>query len=805
MVDRQYLSKMSPVFSLLVGTYASLLFVFSTVAQATDTDVHLMVTPRGSINRAAGENIFLKCSVEPEAARGAVGNIRWYDPKNDIVMPSAPTNSRAFSQAGSDQSLSLYIMNLKKDDAGEYRCQADFPGHDPLIKTTNIDIYEDVKFVNAPASQTPIAGGPGKILCEVTGNPAPQVDWIRDNQPISTGGRYKIEQDGLVIDNVMEEDEGDYICRASVDSTGGLRSQTINVVVHTKPEIEHGGRPTDTRRVEGDVASMSCVVTGRPAPTITWVFLPTGEDVTKMVDEQKRNRHSVDPVTGALTVNDLMKRDQGDYKCMATNPAGTVDATAQLFVVEKPRFDIVSNTTEAFGRSTSITCTVRGDPAPELQYIKEGSDSPIPEDNNGKYIITKRERELTLTINQLTREDDGLYTCIATNEAGTAEKASHVTVKFKPTFEHTPMHQAKTWLENPLPVNLSCIAEAIPNATVRWEKKQQNTLTGAPFLMITPEMSHISMSQEGAVSSIVFRPRGLEDFGEYECIAANEIGEARHRINLYLARVPAPIQSVEFASVTATTIQFRIQGADEPDNLETQQYEVYYHEAGGDMSNAMQRVWPVNPNGLYVVSDLKPAHRYVFRFHATNALGISPATRDFERTMPDIGPPRPPGLVHDALNNTGDANSYVLLWQEPDDNGSPIIDYQISYRKEGENQPKMVVAPPRTGGQWSLTGLDAGTRYAVEIIARNAKGISAPLNFTFLTASGKFRFLFACTLAATLIAYRLFRFALSPPAGRPQPPSSQYYQSQQRFWILLVHIRDCRNLCGSSAPTVAAH
>ena len=140
---------------------------------------------------------------------------------------------RAFSQVSSDQSLSLYIMNLKKEDAGEYRCQADFPGHDQLIKTTNIDIYEDVKFVDAPASQTPIAGGPGKIKCEVTGNPAPQVDWIRDNQPISTGkhplwpaarsgnylminasllpgGRYKIEQDGLVIDNVMEEDEGEH-------------------------------------------------------------------------------------------------------------------------------------------------------------------------------------------------------------------------------------------------------------------------------------------------------------------------------------------------------------------------------------------------------------------------------------------------------------------------------------------------------------------------------------------------------------------------------------------------------------------
>lgn len=49
---------------------------------------------------------------------------------------------------------------------------------------------------------------------------------------------------------------------------------------------------------------------------------------------------------------------------------------------------------------------------------------------------------------------------------GEARKNGHLTVHFKPTFEHMPTIPIWSW--NSRPANLSCTAESIPNATIKW-------------------------------------------------------------------------------------------------------------------------------------------------------------------------------------------------------------------------------------------------------------------------------------------------------------------------------------------------
>lgn len=52
------------------------------------------------------------------------------------------------------------------------------------------------------------------------------------------------------------------------------------------------------------------------------------------------------------------------------------------------------------------------------------------------------------------------------NTAGQARKNGHLTVQFPPSFDHMP--DVPIWSWNGQPVNLSCIAESIPNATIKW-------------------------------------------------------------------------------------------------------------------------------------------------------------------------------------------------------------------------------------------------------------------------------------------------------------------------------------------------
>lgn len=51
--------------------------------------------------------------------------------------------------------------------------------------------------------------------------------------------------------------------------------------------------------------------------------------------------------------------------------------------------------------------------------------------------------------------------------AGQARKNGHLTVQFPPSFDHMP--DVPIWSWNGQPVNLSCIAESIPNATIKWK------------------------------------------------------------------------------------------------------------------------------------------------------------------------------------------------------------------------------------------------------------------------------------------------------------------------------------------------
>ena len=64
------------------------------------------------------------------------------------------------------------------------------------------------------------------------------------------------------------------------------------------------------------------------------------------------------------------------------------------------------------------------------------------------------------------RSDDGLYECAATNSGGKYFQSGHITVEFGPTFEEQVYDREWSWKQ--IPVNLSCIATAIPNATISW-------------------------------------------------------------------------------------------------------------------------------------------------------------------------------------------------------------------------------------------------------------------------------------------------------------------------------------------------
>ena len=75
------------------------------------------------------------------------------------------------------------------------------------------------------------------IICRAAANPGPEIQWFRKgiNVELKSDSKYQMTNDGLRIKNAMPEDEGIYICQASVTSTGEVKRLEINVQVMQQP------------------------------------------------------------------------------------------------------------------------------------------------------------------------------------------------------------------------------------------------------------------------------------------------------------------------------------------------------------------------------------------------------------------------------------------------------------------------------------------------------------------------------------------------------------------------------------------
>jgi neural cell adhesion molecule len=323
--------------------------------------------------------------------------------------------------------------------------------------------------------------------------------------------------------------------------------------------------------IEGETAWTKCVATGKPPPTYTWIKQGTSQDLSKT------DRFDVKKNTGDLIITRVEFNDDDIYKCIAENQAGRVESTVKIDVMVKPKIYELLNVTAPVNSDTKIMCKAKGRPKPNITFRKLSTKEPLrigqqPHDRRiileQQCIDTKGECFGILDITKLNRSDDGLYECIAENSAGTSYKNGHITVEFPPTFERTKALHKIAWAWNNHPGNLTCIPEAIPNATIIWKFNNRP---------ITPDMLRFKQEGNGPISHLIVNS-GTEHtfFTKYECVATNKLGSDSIWVELKEARVPEVITQIKAQSITATTIKFDIQPPPYFDTLPIRSFTVRY-------------------------------------------------------------------------------------------------------------------------------------------------------------------------------------------------------------------------------------
>ncbi|XP_006822941.1 neural cell adhesion molecule 2-like, partial [Saccoglossus kowalevskii] len=254
------------------------------------------------------------------------------------------------------------------------------------------------------------------------------------------------------------------------------------------------------------------------------------------------------PEKTALTIIDLSEFDEGLYTCMASNDAGQVEAVAKLSIHLLPVVGETEDLTVEEGGDIMFTCTaVKGSPVPALKWRRNNVDLYFGATlEDPRMEIYKDGESLILYIKDIKSTDNGAYTCIAENFAGTDAKNFHLFVEHAPHFDsELTQTVVKSWEENP--TELSCVAIGNPTPMMSWQHNGMN--------LDNTTLVDLGL---GRVQSLLSVLPSKDDFGDYMCYADNSHGSVNVTITLEETYAPLPPSKIIIDFTTPTSVGFSI-------------------------------------------------------------------------------------------------------------------------------------------------------------------------------------------------------------------------------------------------------
>ncbi|XP_028396087.1 papilin-like [Dendronephthya gigantea] len=228
----------------------------------------------------------------------------------------------------------------------------------PTRRTDNIDNDNDgihgmskpAEIIRGPENMEAVVGSDITMPCVATGNPKPEIFWLKGNLDVSVfGRRFQVGSDGtLSILQVQEVDEDSYTCVAN--NAISRRSQPSYLSVLTPPHVEITLGFTVK---QGEPARIQCKVSGRPRPTVQWY------KNSQPLRLQRTSRMTV--TSREIYIRSTTLDDHGNYDCKATNKNGERIAHMMLDVMpdEQTRLnDLMNGNCRDMGKF--IDCTMVG-------------------------------------------------------------------------------------------------------------------------------------------------------------------------------------------------------------------------------------------------------------------------------------------------------------------------------------------------------------------------------------------------------------------------------------------------------------
>ncbi|KAH9521483.1 Ncam2p [Dermatophagoides farinae] len=732
------------LFSYLVIFNGLIIFV-DCQQQQQQQQYSLKIYPNvASLSKPSNQKFVITCKGQGGDSN-LFSDLYWFTPQDEEINPIFLERHPEFKTINRDGNLFLSFDNPKPELSGTYKCRGLLQNSESLESQINVNIYEDVTWDHCPETQYLIKGNVGeRINCRASANPKPNVIWTKEGRQLDSNPRYLINSSGIIIkDSITDDDGGVFQVSALVTETGSTQEKRITVQIYSRPMVEKISEPRFG--IENEQIELSCEASGVPQPLYTWL------------DNNRRNLSSVggyavDRNTGTIVISRLKKHeDEGNFTCIAENSAGKSEKSTNLRVYQRPEIRSFRNESYDQYQRSYLECRVIGIPIPMITIRKNGLTRPFIHGDPGIILeerMDKHEKVLTLTYLNTTRDDDGLYYCRAENDAGFAELVGHLEVKFSPNMSLTPMTNVKTWDNRP--VNMTCIADAIPNATIKWYKNG--------YEIFDNDVYRAQLSG-GGISKLYITPtKSIYDeqvFGIYRCEATNSLGKNYINIQLDRATVPGLVNDIKIVDIAPTQIRFRIYNDLFDGGMPIKKLHVEYYEKYDQIDHQTKELPFSKLENDYIIDKLKPFTIYAFRFLAENEVGKGQFGQERQiQTKAETKPDKPEfhNLPFDTINRDEILSPYphkfTVMWNMPPDNGRPIEYFEIRHypilRTEFGFTPlhepiisKISVYHDEMTSK-TLTKLKSDSYYRVELRAYNALGYSEPANIIFKTPSSDF-------------------------------------------------------------------
>ncbi|GIY49793.1 neogenin [Caerostris darwini] len=627
----------------------------------------------------------------------------------------------------------LEIQHVKSSDSGTYKCNASNIERHRISSsgtlTVSLDYAEASKlsapqFIALPRSNFVVESQSITLDCAANGNPPPKITWLKDGATIDlqegSNDRYRIVGAGsLMINPAREGDDGTYMCRAenhvdSVDTSASLE-------VQVPPRFTK--KPKTMYAYEKEDVELECEVYGKPEPKVHW--LKNGDPIIQSEYFKLTNGYN-------LRVLGLVGSDAGVYQCFATNPAGAIQSTAQLLLLEPGDHIHSKNVPTAPVDATAVIVSTRFVTLSWKQPIKTHGEivaySVYYKENTStreRVINTTRLRLEEINIQGLQPFTKYQFRVVAYNLHGPGASSEEITVETQSEV-HVPS----------APKNLKAVALSPISIHVSWEPPDSATLEPIQKYKLFYMEEGTSEEREVTTSETSHTLRGLRKFTDYNfwVVAFNANGQGLNSEEVTvktLSDLPSDVpQNITIEASSSSTVIVRW----EPPPKENQNgvimgYKIRYKMKG---SRRGDTVTTDGNRRLYALTGLEKGTQYSIKISALTINGSGPATDwivvdTYQNDLDESRVPDKPSSVRARPT----ADSIYVNWTPPRNQNIMIRGYTIGW---GIGFPD-VYTKVLDGKQryYNIENLQPSSEYVISLRAFNQVGDGIPIYETVKT------------------------------------------------------------------------